>query len=113
MVCIEARLKPDGLEPILFGGRAERGWGNPGKGSAGSAAGRGSIMHEPLFDKITPAERESAAGERQGAPVEREVRIDGPLSSVDAIRKRVDGGFYHTLSVVDMVARQIIATGDL
>ena len=70
-------------------------------------------MREPLFDKITPAEREAAAGQRQGAPVEREVRIDGPLSSVEAIRKRVDGGFYHTLAVADMVARQIIATGDL
>jgi hypothetical protein len=69
-------------------------------------------MHEPPFDKITPDRRESA-GQPQPAPVEREVRIEGPLSSVDTIRKRVDGGFYHTLGVADIVARQIIATGDL
>jgi len=70
-------------------------------------------MHEPPFEKITPDRRESAAGQTQPAPVEREVRIEGPLSSVDAIRKRVDGGFYHTLGVAEIVARQIIATGDL
>jgi hypothetical protein len=70
-------------------------------------------MREPLSDKITPAERTSGAGPSPGAPIEREVRIDGPLSSVEAIRKRVDGGFYHTPAVAEIVARQIIAGGDL
>ena len=70
-------------------------------------------MHEPLSDKIMRTDRDSARGPRDGAPVEREVRIDGPLSSAEAIRKRVDGGFYHTPAVAEIVARRIVANGDL
>jgi hypothetical protein len=63
-----------------------------------------------------PAERETAPGRHSvvpGAPVEREVRLDGPLSSAEAIRERVDGGFYHTPAVADVVARRILTQGDL
>ena len=70
-------------------------------------------MQEPLSDKIMPVERESAPGQRSGVPMEREVRFDGVPSSAEAIRERVDSGFYHTPAVVDVVARQIVARGDL
>jgi hypothetical protein len=60
-----------------------------------------------------PAERESAPERRAGAPVEREVRLEGARSSAEVLRERVDGGFYHTPAVVDVVARRIMARGDL
>lgn len=70
-------------------------------------------MQEPLSDKITTGSRETAAEQRTIVPVEREVRLDGAASSAESIRKRLDGGFYHTPAVADVVARQIIANGDL
>lgn len=70
-------------------------------------------MREPLPEKIMPAERESAPARRAKAPVEREVRVKGARSSAEMIRERVDGGFYHTAAAVDVVARRIVASGDL
>ena len=70
-------------------------------------------MHEPLPDKIMRSDRDSVRGPRDAAPMEREVRFDAGRTSAELIRERVDGGFYHTPAVADVVARQIIATGDL
>ena len=74
-------------------------------------------MQEPLPDNIMPAEkpaeREPAPERRASAPVEREVRLEGARSSAEVVRKRIDGGFYHTSAVVDVVARRIVARGDL
>jgi len=70
-------------------------------------------MQQPLSDKVTTGAREAAAERGTAAPVEREVRLDGVVSSAESIRKRLDDGFYHTPAVADAVARQIIASGDL
>ena len=71
-------------------------------------------MHEPLSDKVTPGEREPAAERRSAAHVEREVRLDAaPSSEAAVIRERVNGGFYHTPAVAEIVARRIVKRGDV
>jgi len=70
-------------------------------------------MREPLSDKIISTQRGTARGKRSKAPLEREVRLDGARSSAEVIRERIDGGFYHTPGIVEIVARRIVARGDL
>jgi hypothetical protein len=70
-------------------------------------------MHEPLSDKITNTERETVPERRSGAPMEREVQLEVARASAKAIRERVDGGFYQTPAVIDVVARRILERGDL
>ena len=70
-------------------------------------------MHEPRSDRVTPGERESAPERSTTAPVEREVHLDAGQSSEAVIRERVNGGFYHTPAVAEIVARRIVERGDL
>jgi hypothetical protein len=70
-------------------------------------------MHVPLSDNITTGEGESARERPSARSVEREVRLEGAPSSEELIRARIEDGFYHTPAVVDVVARQIIASGEL
>jgi hypothetical protein len=70
-------------------------------------------MPVPLSDNITKGDREPAPERPPVASVEREVRLEGAPSPGELIRARVEGGFYHTAAVVDVVARQILASGEL
>jgi hypothetical protein len=71
-------------------------------------------MHAPLSDNLTPGERESVPERQSPVTVEREVPLEGgaPLPS-EVIRARIEGGFYHTPAVAEVVARRIVAGGDL
>ena len=70
-------------------------------------------MHVPLSDNITTGDREAASERSPTAPVEREVQLESAPVPGDVIRARVERGFYHTSAVADVVARQIIASGEL
>jgi hypothetical protein len=59
------------------------------------------------------SERESAAEHCAPKHLEREVRLDAVQSPEAVIRERISGGFYHTPAVADVVARRILARGDL
>jgi hypothetical protein len=70
-------------------------------------------MHEPLSDNLMSGDREPVLDHRRTAPAEREVRLSGTPSPAEAFRTRVEGAFYHTPAIADIVARRILARGDL
>ncbi len=70
-------------------------------------------MHERLADKVTHGERELAAEPRQAAPIEREIRLDPVPSREAMIRARMAVGFYQSPAVADVVARRMVANGDV
>jgi hypothetical protein len=73
------------------------------------------MMHTPTSDNLTPGEREAPPGRPASAPIEREVRVEGAEARTpeDTVRQRVESGFYLTPAMADVVARQIVARGDL